>query len=109
MEQIKSDVKRQKRVFSGDTGISHVTTHVEENTNSFTRSFTASHKIAADGKENARQSSSSTHRRTSSSKANVSRSRIASPRKSYKQTAEDAIDLAHNLSRISIQIGRAHV
>lgn len=102
MEQIKSDVKRQKRVFSGDTEISHVTTHVEENTNSFTRSFTASLKIAADGKENARQSSSSTHRRTSTSKANVSRSRIASPRQSYKQITEDAIDLAHNLSRISI-------
>jgi hypothetical protein len=95
MEQIKGDVKRHKRVFSGDTETSHVTTHVEENTNSFTRSFTASLKIAADGKENTRQPSSSTHRRTSSYKANVSR-------KSYKQTAEDAVDLAHNLSRISI-------
>ncbi|KIM43243.1 hypothetical protein M413DRAFT_399220 [Hebeloma cylindrosporum] len=102
MEQIKSDVKRQKRVFSGDTDTSHVTTHVEENTNSFTRSFTGSLKISSDGKENARQSSSSTHRRSSASKSNLSRSRIASPRKSYKQTAEDAIDLAHNLSRISI-------
>ena len=102
MEQIKSDVKRHKRIFSGDTETSHITTHVEENTNSFTRSFTASLKIAADGKEDTRQSSSSAHRRTSNSKANVSRSRIASPRKSYKQTAEDAIDLAHNLSRISI-------
>jgi hypothetical protein len=95
MEQIKGDVKRQKRVFSGDSEVSHVTTHVEENTNS---SLAGSLKNGVDGKENHRQS----HRRTSSSsKLNSSRSR-PSPRKPLKRGTEDG-DLVHNLSRISIQ------
>ncbi|KDR82633.1 hypothetical protein GALMADRAFT_238061 [Galerina marginata CBS 339.88] len=97
MDQIKSDVKRQKRVFSGDSEMSHVTTHVEENTNS---SFTGSVKVIGDGKENHRH----THRRsTSASKSNlaISRSR-ASPRKHQKRGVED-IDLSHNLSRLSIK------
>ncbi|KAF8158238.1 hypothetical protein B0H34DRAFT_674692 [Crassisporium funariophilum] len=106
MEQIKTDVKRQKRVFSGESETSHVTTHVEESTNSFTRSSSGSIKFNVDGKENHRHSHSttSTHRRTSSSKSNTTRSR-ASPRKAHKRIGEDA-DLADNLSHMSIHVQR---
>ncbi|KAH9480554.1 Septation initiation network scaffold protein cdc11 [Psilocybe cubensis] len=92
MDQIKSDVKRQKRIFSGDTETSHVTTHVEDSDTS----IMASVKSVSDIKENSRHS----HRRTSSLKKNlISR---ASPRKQGKQNIEDT-DIAHNLSRLSIQ------
>ncbi|PPQ81277.1 hypothetical protein CVT25_015061 [Psilocybe cyanescens] len=97
MNQIKSDVKRQKRVFSGESDTSHITTHVEDNTNT---SIMASVKSLSDGKENPRHSTSSTHRRTSSLKKN-SWSR-ASPRKQLKNSTEEA-DITHNLSRLSIQ------
>lgn len=92
MEQIKGDVKRQKRVFSGDSELSHVTTHVEDNTNS---SLAGSVKIVPEGKEN----HSHSHRRTSS-KSSTSRSR-PSPRKSNKRATDDG-DLVHNISRLSI-------
>ncbi|PPR00429.1 hypothetical protein CVT24_004490, partial [Panaeolus cyanescens] len=99
MEQIKSDVKRPKRVFSGDSELSHATTHVEDNTYSSTRSFTGSVKLGADVKENSRHSSSG-HRRTSSQKS-VSSHR-PSPRKQHRKLTEEA-DLVANLSRISIK------
>ncbi|KAF9485890.1 L domain-like protein [Pholiota conissans] len=95
MEQIKGDVKRQKRIFSGESELSHATTQVEENANI---SLSVGTKNGADGKENLRQ----LHRRSSSSsKLNSSRSR-PSPRKALKRGTEEA-DLVHNLSRISIQ------
>ncbi|KAF8967099.1 hypothetical protein BDZ97DRAFT_1805167 [Flammula alnicola] len=90
MEQIK---KGQKRVFSGDSELSHVTTHVEEHTNS---SYSGSIKTIPDGKEN----HGHLHRRTSS-KSNSIRSR-ASPRISHHRGIED-MELVHNLSRISIR------
>ena len=92
MEQIKTDVKRQKRVLSGDWDTSHTTTttHVEDH------SLTGSVKIGAGGKENHR------HRRTSSSKSNAPRSR-ASPKKSLKPTSEDT-DLLKDFSHMSINL-----
>jgi hypothetical protein len=90
MEQIKTDVKRQKRVLSSDWDTSHTTTHVEEH------SLSGSVKTCAGGKENHR------HRRTSSSKSNVSRSR-ASPKKSLKHTGEDT-DLFKDFSHMSINL-----
>src|SRR5271168_594382 len=62
MEQIKSDVKRQKGALSGDWDTSHATTHVEDH------SLTGKVKTGTGSKENLR------HRRASSSKSNVSRS-----------------------------------
>ena len=90
MEQIKTDVKRQKRVSSGDWDTSHATTHIED------QSLTGSVKHGAGGKENHR------HRRTSSSKSNVSRSR-ASPKKSSKPASEDT-DLLKDFSHMSIDV-----
>ena len=91
MEQIKTDVKRQKRVLSGDWDTSHTTTtHVEDH------SLTGSVKTSAGGKENHR------HRRTSSSKSNFSRSR-ASPKKPLKPTSEDT-DLLKDFSHMSINL-----
>ena len=87
MKQIKTDVKRQKRVVSGDWDTSHTTTHVEDH------SLTGSVKSGASGKENHR------HRQTSSSKSNVSRSR-ASPKKS---SSEDT-DLLKDFSHMSINL-----
>jgi protein NUD1 len=89
MEQIKTDVKRQKRVSSGDWDTSHTSTHVEDH------SLSASVK-AGTGKENHR------HRQTSSLKSNVSRSR-ASPKKSSKSTGEDT-DLLKDFSYMSINL-----
>ena len=91
MEQIKTDVKRQKRVLSGDWDTSHTTTttHVEDH------SLTGSVKTSAGGKENYR------HRRTSS-KSNFSRSR-ASPKKPLKPTSEDT-DLLKDFSHMSINL-----
>ena len=90
MEQIKTDVKRQKRVLSGDWDTSHTSTHAED------RSLTGSVKPGTSGKENHR------HRRTSSSKSNVSRSR-ASPKKLSKFTNEDT-DLLKDFSYMSINL-----
>ena len=92
MEQIKTDVKSQKRVLSGDWDISHTTTatHIEDH------SLTGSVKTSAGGKENHR------HRRTSSSKSNFSRSR-ASPKKSSKHSGEDT-DLLKDFSHMSISL-----
>ncbi|KAF8909016.1 hypothetical protein CPB84DRAFT_1766683 [Gymnopilus junonius] len=88
MDQIKSDVKRQKRVFSGDSDMTHVTIQADETA-----------KVIADNKENQKHS---THRR-SSSKSNVSMSRsLASSRRHQKRSSEDT-DVVHNLSRLSIQ------
>ncbi|KAJ3515869.1 hypothetical protein NLJ89_g1479 [Agrocybe chaxingu] len=94
MEQIKSDVKRQKRVFSGD---SEATALPEDTTNSFS-SRTGSVKLGTDAKESFRQSHS--RRASTSSKSNVSRSR-ASPRRAHKKLVDES-DLVRNLSRISI-------
>ena len=96
MEQIKTDVKRQKRGLSGDWDTSHATTHAEDH------SLTGSVKTGTSGKDNHRHST--THRRTSSSKSNVSRSR-ASPKKSSKLTSEDT-DLIKDFSHISIDVPR---
>ena len=91
MEQIKTDVKRHKRVLSSDWDTSHTaTTHVEDH------SLTGSVKTSAGGKENHR------HRRTSSSKSNVLRSR-SSPKKSLKLTSEDT-DLLRDFSQMSINL-----
>ena len=91
MEQIKTDVKRRKRVLSGDWDTSHTaTTHFED------YSLTGSVKTSAVGKENHR------HRRTSSSKSNFSRTR-ASPKKSLKPTSEDT-DLLKDFSHMSISL-----
>ena len=92
MEQIKTDVKRQKRVLSGDWDTSHTTTttHVDDH------SLTGSIKTGAGGKENHR------HRRMSSSKSNFSRSR-ASPKKALKPTSEDT-DLLKDFSHMSINL-----
>ena len=91
MEQIKTDVKRHKRILSGDWDTSHTstTTHVEDH------SLTGSVKTGAGGKENHR------HRRTSSSKSNFSRSR-ASPKKSIKPTSDT--DLLKDFSHMSINL-----
>jgi len=94
MEQIRTDVKRQKRVLSGDWDTSHATTHVDDH------SLTGSVKTGAGGKENHRHST--THRRTSSSKSNVSRSR-ASPKKSSKLISEDG-GLIKDFSHMSIDL-----
>ncbi|KAF9561336.1 hypothetical protein CPC08DRAFT_635566, partial [Agrocybe pediades] len=103
MDQIKSDVKRQKRVFSGESELSHATTHVEDSTTN------SGYKPGfQDGKENNRHSISSTHRRTSSSSKtknsthDTSRSR-ASPRRHAKRLSREEKDLERNLSRLSIQ------
>ena len=92
MEQIKTDVKHQKRALSGDWDTSHTTTttHVEDH------SQTGSVKTNAGGKENHR------HRRTSSSKSNFSRSR-ASPKKLLKPPSEDT-DLLKDFSHMSISL-----
>ncbi|KAF9534523.1 hypothetical protein CPB83DRAFT_844368 [Crepidotus variabilis] len=95
MEQIKSDVKRQKRVFADDSEASHITTHVDETVTSVAGSV----RSGSDGKENLRQSTSS---RRASTKLNSSRASRTSPRKANKRDVDDT-DLIQNLSRISIQ------
>ncbi|KAF5315468.1 hypothetical protein D9619_007020 [Psilocybe cf. subviscida] len=92
MGQIKGDMKRHKRIFSGDSELSHVTTHVEEDTNT----STAGSLKKGTGREHHRRPSSSTHRRTSSLKKSSS-----SPMKVHKSQVDDT-DLVHNLSKISI-------
>jgi len=107
MDQIKSDVKRQKRVFSGDSELSHATTHVDDHTDG--PSLSTNVKVATqDSKDISRRSLSSTHRRSSSSSKSkstindTSRSR-ASPRRHAKRLSREEKDLEHNLSRLSIQ------
>ena len=95
MEQIKSDVKRQKRICPDDSEISHLTTQVDDTTNSLSGSF----KLRSEGKENLVQPVST---RRTSSKLNSSRSTRRSPRKSNKQDVGE-VDLVVNLSRITIQ------
>lgn len=67
MAQIRSDVKGQKRLFSEETDVSYITTHLDDKLNSFVRSSspeTVSVHIPSENKENLRH-----HRRTSSTKS----------------------------------------
>lgn len=97
MEQIKGDVKRQKRLLPDDSEASHITTHVDETTSSVGGNV----KAGNDSKENLRQSTSS---RRTSSKLTSSRSSRTSPRRASKRVVEDEeTELIHNLSRVSIQ------
>ncbi|KAJ6620748.1 hypothetical protein B0H10DRAFT_2215737 [Mycena sp. CBHHK59/15] len=83
MAQIKSDMKGNKRIFSGDSEMSHVTAHLDD--------------------ENQRESSRH-HRRTSSTSSARTR---ASPRRAPRQLdptaeAEDEDELADDMSKLSV-------
>lgn len=80
MDQIKQDMKHHKRIFSGDSDVSHLTTHVGQH--------------GQKDNENPRRAINSPgHRRTSSSKSNSSRhkasSRKAQPHDDSSQVLAD--------------------
>ncbi|KAF7297698.1 hypothetical protein MKEN_01393100 [Mycena kentingensis (nom. inval.)] len=105
MAQIKSDMKGNKRIFSGDSEFSHVTAHLDDE-----MSFThirppPTINIQPYDKENVRESPRHHRRVSSSSSARVR----ASPRRPHAQKAlpeiresETARALAADLSKLSI-------
>jgi hypothetical protein len=78
MAQIRSDVKGQKRLFSDETDVSYITTHLDDKLNSFTRPSSLptvsvhNPEYPLENKENQRRQVSH-HRRTSSAKSHTSR------------------------------------
>ncbi|KAF8073655.1 hypothetical protein FPV67DRAFT_1409515 [Lyophyllum atratum] len=110
MAQIKDDMKGQKRLFSGDTETSCVTSHVEDKFSSLASNapdIVSFHvlPLSPDSKENQRDLA---HRRTSSvrsAKSNTSKHK-PSPRKSRRNHA-DADNIVDEVSRLSIQDRRS--
>ncbi|KAG6854686.1 hypothetical protein C0991_003335 [Blastosporella zonata] len=106
MAQIKSDMKGQKRLFSGDTETSYATVHDDERFNSFSlNADIAPAHVPLENKENHRELS---HRRTSSirsTKSNSSKHK-PSPRK-LRRSQTDADGLVDEISRLSIQSRRS--
>ncbi|TFK40704.1 hypothetical protein BDQ12DRAFT_679886 [Crucibulum laeve] len=99
MAQIKSDMKGQKRLFSGETDLTHTTEH----SHSFSTAVT-SHD-ARRASEIKVTDTRSGHSRTSSIRSASSRHK-ASPRKSQRSaSATHAVveDLSSNVSRLSIR------
>ncbi|KAF6757564.1 hypothetical protein DFP72DRAFT_891521 [Ephemerocybe angulata] len=108
MDQIKSDMKGQKRIFSSDTETSTITTQIEDQSDSYDRSALSSavhrRKASRQEKENHGPNTPG-HRRTSSSKSNSFRTK-PSPKKHRSRasipTDELGQALANNLSRLSV-------
>ncbi|KAJ7695714.1 hypothetical protein B0H17DRAFT_1055320 [Mycena rosella] len=100
MAQIKSDMKGNKRIFSGDSEMSHVTAHFDEEM-SFAHVAPPTIAIHLHDKENQREIPRH-HRRASSSGSARLR---ASPRRTNRQqesTGEGDGELADDLSKLSI-------
>ena len=76
MAQIRSDVKGQKRVFSGETDVSHITSHLDDKLNSFRApspdAVPEAPSCSVQNKQNQRHQVSH-HRRASSAKSHSSR------------------------------------
>jgi protein NUD1 len=78
MAQIRNDVKGQKRLFSEETDVSYIATHLDDKVNSFVRPSSPDTvpvpSYPLENKENQRPQGSH-HRRTSSGKSHTSRHR----------------------------------
>ncbi|KAH6911431.1 hypothetical protein BKA70DRAFT_855856 [Coprinopsis sp. MPI-PUGE-AT-0042] len=103
MEQIKTDMKGQKRIFSGDTDTS--TTTADEQTDLSHRSSSIqtrrSQSSGSGEKENHNPVSQPRgHRRTSSSKSNAARSR-QTPSKTQNRATTD--EVSQRLTRLSLE------
>ncbi|KAJ6557226.1 hypothetical protein DFH09DRAFT_1163435 [Mycena vulgaris] len=107
MAQIKSDMKGNKRIFSGDSEMSHVTAHFDDEI-SFTHVPPPTITIQVHDKENQRETSRH-HRRTSS----VGSARLrASPHRTQRPlepTAEGEGELADDMSKLSLAWRRPSV
>lgn len=107
MDQIKSDMKGQKRIFDSDTEESSVATQIDDNADSFNRTALSSavhRRKASRGEKDTPGPKVLGHRRTSSMKSSGSRTK-GSPKKNHSRTIpSDEIEqaLANNLARISI-------
>lgn len=100
MAQIKSDMKGNKRIFSGDSEMSHVTAHLDDEM-SFAHVVPPTITIHSYDKENQRETSRHHRRASSTGSARVR----ASPRRSQRSlepTAEAEGELAGNMSKLSI-------
>lgn len=111
MEQIKSDMKGQKRLFSSDTEASTITTQTDDNTDSYNRSALASavHRRKAKGEEQENHNAHG-HRRSSSSRSNSFRTR-STPKKQHSRTIpSEEINqaLAAHLSQMSVSDRKAN-
>ncbi|GLB38287.1 putative leucine-rich repeats, outliers [Lyophyllum shimeji] len=109
MAQIKNDMKGQKRLFSGDTETSCVTSHVDDKFNSFSSNLPdpiALHvpPLSPESKENRRDLS---HRRTSSLKSTKSNASKHKPSPMKSRRNRDSASLLEEVSRLSIQDRRS--
>ncbi|KAJ7366542.1 hypothetical protein DFH08DRAFT_834757 [Mycena albidolilacea] len=98
MAQIKSDMKGNKRIFSGDSEMSHVTAHLDDEM-SFAHVLPPTIVVHSHDKENQRDNSRH-HRRVSSTSSARTR---ASPRRQQQRPLEPTEgDLAGELSKLSL-------
>ncbi|KAF7357652.1 Sin component scaffold protein cdc11 [Mycena sanguinolenta] len=98
MAQIKSDMKGNKRIFSGDSEMSHVTAHLEDEV-SFAH-LVPSINIHSHDKENQRENSRH-HRRVSSTSSARTRASPRRPPRSLEPTVAEG-DLAGDMSKLSL-------
>ncbi|KAK7048103.1 hypothetical protein R3P38DRAFT_2867383 [Favolaschia claudopus] len=96
MAQIKSDMKGNKRIFSGDSEMSHVTAHLDDE-----MSFAHIPKIMINSQTHDKENSFRHHRRVSSTSSVRTR---ASPRRPQRMEAMPEADgeLAGNMSKLSL-------
>ncbi|KAJ7202834.1 hypothetical protein GGX14DRAFT_653064 [Mycena pura] len=98
MAQIKSDMKGNKRIFSGDSEMSHVTAHFDDEITHVAPLTTAIHD-----KENQREVTRHHHRRASSSgSARVRASPRPRTHRPLEPTAEAEGTLAADISKLSL-------
>lgn len=111
MAQIKSDMKGQKRLFSGETDFSHATSLLDDKGKSFTRSSSpeavSTHISHVSNEDKEIQRHQSPRRRSSSTKSNISeRSRQKpSPRKTQRRasaTGEVDLNLVDGISKLAV-------
>ncbi|KAJ7725348.1 hypothetical protein B0H16DRAFT_281822 [Mycena metata] len=100
MAQIKSDMKGNKRIFSGDTEMSHVTAHLEDEM-SFAHVVPPTITIQLHDKENMRDTSRH-HRRVSSSGSARIRASPRRPHRPLDPTAEAEAVLPGDMSNLSL-------
>ncbi|KAJ7505561.1 hypothetical protein B0H11DRAFT_1796409 [Mycena galericulata] len=100
MAQIKSDMKGNKRIFSGDSEMSHVTAHLDDEM-SFAHVAPPTITIHPYDKENQRETPRH-HRRVSSTSSLRLRASPRRPHRPLEPTAEVDGKLADNMSKLSL-------
>ncbi|KAF7365458.1 hypothetical protein MVEN_00418800 [Mycena venus] len=101
MAQIKSDMKGNKRIFSGDSELSHVTAHFDDEM-SFAHVVPPTIAIHSHDKENQRDTSRH-HRRVSSTSSARTRASPRRPHRPLEPTAEADGELMGNMSKLSLE------